>query len=424
MKPLFIDTNLVNTNSSLRGLLGNRGELQKLEKTCRILLPSVVRDELIEHARVQFSKDKDRFLNNCFARKYPEQVADVSAACFEDMLDEIIKLEDVEYEVVEFEDERSFFKKFYPLAIGHKPPFEEKSDKGFKDACIAHTIECFADQCGETFLLTDDRRLAQYFESNPNVQVFQSFKKLQAYLADVCETQEQDVDGHTCSDDEPAINDRRIDGELVERLCESSSFKNTHNAIAAIVDCGLNLAAEQEIRLLRAAATNDQILWLLRDRDVEQFFLPIFNKYEERLADSQYNAFVDAAGLPNDRLTEYGAFQMSRSEKEAYNSFVEGLTEHLISRDVFSSVIFDSEIIISRLKELLCSSAIDEKLLTWQQAIGTFIDGDFCASEGVASRELLEDFYKMLQNCSAGKREEILKRVVQRIEESECELVA
>ena len=61
--------------------------------------------------------------------------------------------------------------------------------------------------------------------------------------------------------------------------------------------------------------------------------------------------FVDALGLPNERHDASGHVMLSRSERDAYNDFVQGLMSNIRSRDFDSSITTDATAIKDGLGE-------------------------------------------------------------------------
>lgn len=70
--------------------------------------------------------------------------------------------------------------------------------------------------------------------------------------------------------------------------------------------------------------------------------------------------FVDALGLPNERHDASGRVILSRSERDAYNDFVQGLMSNIRSRDFDSSITTNASEIEAGLDRLIALEAIDE----------------------------------------------------------------
>lgn len=212
------------------------------------------------------------------------------------------------------------------------------------------------------------------------------------------------------------------DKKEIERLINAKSFAETHSAIAKLRERTCTLTMNEEREILRAAASNDQILRIITDGDSADFIMPPFNKHSDCLSDSQYNVFVDSAELPNNRLNESGYYQMSRKEKLLYSKIVNGLVDRLISRSYDSAARHDYDEMLFELKELLRQSAIDENLLVWNKLARVFVSNGVVTANGLVDRSLLEGFVRMLDLSSKEKRDEVMRRVGQRIDESDFDI--
>lgn len=399
--------------------------LERLEKKYDLMVPSVVMEELLEHSKKLFYSQKDSFFKNYFAAQYMGQYDQIISVEFDDIRDELINSESISYQIVYFENPELFMKHFLGRAIQHLPPFEEKSDKGFKDACIAHIIDTYVESHGKAILVTSDRRLAEYFADNDLVVVVKDENELNEYEREqrtrvrVGRAISEGVGGDDCF-----TSDSGVDGDeqLIEHLISAKSFADTHSAIAKLREQACTLTMDEEKKILRAAVSNDQILRIITDDDVADFIVPLFNKHSDCLSDSQYNAFVDSAELPNNRLNESGYYQMSKKEKLLYSQIVSGLVDRLISRSYDSASRRDYDEMMLELKGLLRQSAIDENLLVWNKLAHVFVSNGIVTVNGLVDRALLEGFVKMLELSSVEKRNEVLRRVGQRIDESDFEI--
>lgn len=93
---------------------------------------------------------------------------------------------------------------------------------------------------------------------------------------------------------------------------------------------------------------------------MDVFIQPLFLKFQESLGNDAYSMFVDALGLPNERHDASGHVMLSRSERDAYNDFVQGLMSNIRSRDFDSSITTDAIAIEDGLDRLIALEAIDE----------------------------------------------------------------
>ena len=407
------------------GVFGNRAALSLLEKKYDLMVPSVVMEELLEHSKQVFYSQRDSIRKNYYAVQFMEEFNQIQRLEFDDFREELVHSETISYQVVNFENSELFMERFLERAIKHLPPFEEKSDKGFKDACIAHIVDTYVASHGKAILITSDRRVAQYFAGNDLVIVVRDEKELKAY-----ENEERALVGDERAAAEGVNSEDRMDAGFsidsdkkeIERLINAKSFAETHSAIAKLRERTCTLTMNEEREILRAAASNDQMLRIITDGDSADFIMPPFNKHSDCLSDSQYNVFVDSAELPNNRLNESGYYQMSRKEKLLYSKIVNGLVDRLISRSYDSAARHDYDEMLFELKELLRQSAIDENLLVWNKLARVFVSNGVVTANGLVNRSLLEGFVRMLDLSSKEKRDEVMRRVGQRIDESDFDI--
>lgn len=426
LRKLFLDTNVINaTDQSFFHLFGMRSELERLEKDFDILIPGVVFDEVIEHKKDLFEREKNKLANSKLASLVNIDTSPVEDLTFEELIETMKANEKIEYTICELSDTGRFFKKFYPLAIRHDPPFGKGSDKGFKDACISEVIEEYIDRNPDeecVFLITKDDRMFEYFNTaQDKVLVFKTADEAIRYVHSDNECPKNEIkldmkDEHARGNISIIENKSKID-HLIHELKHSSSFASTHAYIAQLSKRANSLSGQDKIDLLKAAIKNSQILWLLRDEDVSDFFSPIFQEYQDVLSESEYEQYIDAAGLPYSRLDEYGNVRFSKSERGPFEAFVNDMINNIISRNWDSTIEIDADSLYAELNQLLAQSTLDQSLLSWNHVAKLFVKGGVETSPKRVSRERLHSFAMLLKDSNPRKRDAILQRIADRIEE-------
>lgn len=417
-KPVvFLDTNSIN-NPSLVTFFGKTNELKKNASRVDFVLPRIVYNELIEHKRREFEKSLLQLQRSPLLPRIVEPTINFEGISFEQIISELEAECPVDFSIASLSNKEAIFDNICSLAIRNEAPFEKGTDKGFKDACIAYTILEYADSHPEAdsiFLISHDSRLKDFFDRGTRVKTLSTLDELHGYIS------EQDKElriqaNNPIRSASPKIS-KKLD-DLVKGLCNSSSFNATHSCISAIKDSGGKITSEQGMALLKAAANNQQINWILIDEDVKGFILPIFNQYQELLDEHDYRAIVDAAGLPNDRVDEFGNVSLSRSEKETYDSFVDGLVSHIQSRDFGTSIATDYQEIEGELRDLLAKGEIDNRALTWEKLADCFIkNGSVIASSSSVSITPIKQFMRLMTSSSDRKRKAIMESIEARLEE-------
>lgn len=183
-----------------------------------------------------------------------------------------------------------------------------------------------------------------------------------------------------------------------------------------------NLSPRDAKGVLDACIKNSQVSYILSDKDVKHFIQPIFIRYQKSLDTEEYSAFVDALGLPNDRLDAFGHVMLSRSEKDAYNNFAQGLVSHIQSRSFDSSISTDVDGIESQLNTLISLETIDETAVTWYDVALIFIKDGVSASSSKVALDTLQNFLSLLKHGSDQKKTAIINAISFRLEEIEQDI--
>ena len=416
---LFVDTNVVDNPKSFVYLFSNREDLVLLSKSYDLKIARAVYDELLRHKREEFEGQVRQLRQNRVVQLLGIDVSKAERFDFEKLKDGLDS--SVPFEICEMEPADEFMIEFYPLALEHKAPFESNSDKGFKDACVVSAIRRYLREhegCEPVHFVTADKRLRESFADNEMVVLHEKLAELAKSEYDkdreTKKTSAASVSAaHTQKTDVPIPSDAL---DAINAFCGSTSFYSTHRAVEALAPYAHVLDAEVKTRLLKAAVTNDQISWVLQDSDVKAFMDPIFTEAENQLSDEEYYRYVNAAGLPNNRLDDNGNVQFSNVERQVYQAFVDGLFGHIKSIDWESRFILDSDQILSSLTDLLASSTLDPTILTWDAVAGVFVTAGITADGSCAPSETVRSFRNLMDASSAKKRDTVLSAIRGRFE--------
>lgn len=312
---VFIDTNIVNNPTPIGGLFGNARRLKCLEGRIDIIIPKIVLDELIEHKRRAFELEKEQLLNN----KLIDQIADRNAVTKLEFCEPCILFdEDIVFSTEDINDEKEFLEWSRGLALQNKAPFDNKSDKGFKDSIVAFTIDEYLSRNPKVkkpvVLVSADGRLGEYFQDRNDVLCLKNLDELSEYI-DGEEKHKQNIrkegdDGTgrgecikkgTKRIELPQLTEAR---QLLTDLRNSGNFATTHKIIADLQPYLRFLTDEDFIDILLSTLNNSQIMWLTEDNDVKSLIKPIFDKYKDALSIEQYNDFVNRTGWEGYRIKE------------------------------------------------------------------------------------------------------------------------
>lgn len=128
-----------------------------LTEKCSLLIPQVVIDELKQQQKEGFFEDYNKMQNLLKLQgDLCKIVWNIDIDKYEEYLDKKIKsyLTQKNVTIIDVCSEKSF-KKIFEKAIKKNPPFEgkdKKSDKGFKDAVIWHSLIEYSIQYGGTYI--------------------------------------------------------------------------------------------------------------------------------------------------------------------------------------------------------------------------------------------------------------------------------
>lgn len=320
------DTNTIRNAESVEDFLGGRSELERFLKVSEIIIPDIVIEEIKSQKRKHLISKRDSFLSNPFhfLRKIDEN--ETKNFDIEKWILELADDESLPYSVISLTRD-NVLEDIKNLCLGNLPPFEESSDKGFKDAYIYFTILEFLDNIeGESiFVVTKDDRLKMAFAGNARATVVKDFDEFEKYIdiyfreeyfinrlkeevsenvtADCIEeiwlnTEENWTIKLSCDEKiyfvEVDFSSREIIGftdfnfaEVITGLIASNTFRDTHAYIVMVKEY-VRYFSDQEIQnIIEAATINNQIYSIATDEDVKEFFVPIYKAKAQIISDEE-----------------------------------------------------------------------------------------------------------------------------------------
>lgn len=328
-KAIF-DTNSIRNAESATDFLGGRSELEEFLKVAEIIIPDIVIDEIKSQKRKHLISKRDSFLSNPFhfLRKVDEEGTknfDIGA-----WIAELINNEKIPHTVIRLTRENAL-EEIRNLCLDNCAPFDDSTDRGFKDAYIYITVLDFLETLGEEkiFLITKDVRLKQAFDKNSKIIVvadFEEFEKntgdyfRQSYFIDKLkdelseEINPKHIQGIWLNVNENwvlklIVGDKtyliEIDfssreildytdfnlSESINNLKLSGGFASTHSSITEIKDYIRYFSDQDIIDLVQAATENQQIYWIATDEDVKEFFNEVFSAKPQIISDDLKSQF-------------------------------------------------------------------------------------------------------------------------------------
>lgn len=312
---VIFDTNSIRNADSVADFLGGRSELERFLKVSDIIIPDIVIDEIKCQKRKHLVSKRDSFLSNPFhfLRKIDEEKT--KSFDIDKWISELAAGEKLPYTTIHL-TRTNGLNEIKRLCLGNLPPFEENSDKGFKDAYIYLTITDYLNSLKDedVFVITKDERLKMAFDGNNRVTVVKDYDEFEKYI-DIYFREEyfinrlkEEISENTTPDSieeiwlntnenwviklscdekiyhvEVDFSSREIIdftdfnfSEGIGGLISSGMFRTTHSFIETVKDYTQYFSDEEIQNLIGAATNNDQIYSIATDEDVKGFFISIF----------------------------------------------------------------------------------------------------------------------------------------------------
>jgi len=324
MYKVIFDTNSIHNPESPSNFFGGREELERFLKVAEIIIPDMVIEEIRNQKRKHLISKRDAFLSNPFHSlknldKNETKNFDINNCILQLEADEKLPFSTIGL------TRSNAIEEIKKLCLANDPPFDGKSDKGFKDAYIYLSILEYLENCSdkEVFFVTNDNRLKEAFAENPIIKIVKDFSDFENYIVDyfsenyfiekLKEELSEDVDSDSiedvwlnidenwvlkikCTDKicfvEVDFFSKEIIGysdvdfsDNIRQLVCSEAFQTTHSCIEEIKDYANYFSDDEIATLLTAAAENPQIYRISDDDDVKEFFVNIFDAKSQLVPD-------------------------------------------------------------------------------------------------------------------------------------------
>lgn len=314
MKKVIFDTNIIR-NVDINNFLGGRSELEKFIEVSEIIIPDIVLEEIKNQKRINLRSKKTSFMDNPFHWLIGLNKDETKSFDIEDYLNKSIEKEIIKYQVIKISN-YDIFSEIVKLAINNEPPFEESSDKGFKDCYIYFSILEYLQSIPDKsiFVCCKDGRLTEALNKHPEIIVIKNYEdffkhtigKYQSsyYLEKLALEMNLNIQKENIVEFWVNINDNEVikivlddetfvvefdSGEIVSteninkyssyisNFINSNSFSVTHS-IVEILTLYIHFLTDKEIiNLLQAVKDNNQISWIITDEDIKQFVTTLYD---------------------------------------------------------------------------------------------------------------------------------------------------
>ncbi len=311
---VIFDTNSIRNAESASDFLGGRVDLVRFSKVSEIIIPDLVIEEIKVQKRKHLTSKRDSFLSNPFhfLRKMDEKAT--KGFDIDQWISELVEKEEISYTLISLTEE-GVLEKIKKMCLECTAPFEDGSDKGFKDAYIYFTILEHLAGCKDKniFVVTKDERLKEALFKEGRIKVIKGYEEFENYIDEYFrepyfvnrlkeEIDEEIEKNHieaiwlnseenwilkiVCNDkvyyvvvdfaSKEIVESTSFDfSELISRLITSGSFATTHETIEVLKDYIKFLSDDDTRTLISAGAENDQIYHIAGDEDVKEFFLKL-----------------------------------------------------------------------------------------------------------------------------------------------------
>lgn len=321
---VIFDTNSIRNAESLSDFLGGRPDLERFFSVSEIIIPDLVIEEIKAQKRKHLISKRASFLSNPF--HFLRGVDEKATRDFDidKWISELQSRENISYTPISLSED-GILEKIKKMCLDCIPPFEDSSDKGFKDAYIYFTILEYLASCREKniFVVTKDERLKIALSKESRIKVINGYDEFENYidayfkepyfisrlkeeiddeikkeniedtwlnleenwvLKIVCSSKSYFVEVDFASKEIIRFIDFDF-SDAINKLVTSGSFSVTHEAVETLKEC-VSFLSDDDIRaLLQAAAENEQIYWIAKDEDVKEFFGQIYQAKSQLISE-------------------------------------------------------------------------------------------------------------------------------------------
>lgn len=320
MHKVVFDTNITKNHDG-KSFLGGRPELEKFTKNTQIIFPDIVIEEIKNQKRKNLKSKRDSFLNNPFHWITGLNRETTKNIDLDHYIEELQNNEIIQYSIIQLTD-FSVLSQIKELATKNKPPFEDESDKGFKDTYIYFTILEYLQTIPDKniFVCTKDGKLSEALNSHSEIIVIKDYEDFlkhtiakyqsQYYLDKLKVEIEQNIIKENIIEFWININDNEVvrielpdatymvefdSGEIIsstnltnylqniDSFINSGSFSSTHTYIGLLTPYIQFFTDSEIIKIMQGVKDNEQIHWILSDDDVKQFVTTLYDRKKDIL---------------------------------------------------------------------------------------------------------------------------------------------
>jgi rRNA-processing protein FCF1 len=318
MAKIIFDTNALR-NNKLDSYLGNMGELQKFAEECEIIVPEIVIEEIRFQKKRYFLQEKEALTKNSLFRALYKDNDLLNTFDCHTHIATLQNRENIPFKVIKLTYTEAVFDDIKRRSLEKLPPFEPPpsdnkngSDKGFKDACIFHTVLQYRDKVREKiFVVTQDALLKEALKTEHDIICIKDFQEFREHSIskysndyilqkikeeldltnisksnlleffkninenDILEIEVENV-RYLVEFDNNEIVDNCEYEELeskVSNLVNSYSYANTHSAVYELEKVKNFLSLEQIKSIFEAFRDNSQVIG---DDDVVDFMSSLY----------------------------------------------------------------------------------------------------------------------------------------------------
>lgn len=332
---VIFDTNSCRSIRTDQSFFGNRNILLDISSRATIILPQIVIDELIQQNAEGAKANINSLRNNTlldvfeFDRQTLEQFDSYTHAT------SLLENEPIKYMVIDILNLKKAYEKIKEWAIKGKAPFNKRtedgknnSDKGFKDALIACSVDDFikSKTFDKYYLVCDDGRLKEYYKDSRYLTCMDAASVLSDLDREFFDDYMLSVIRDTISMPKAELKESwtNIDSDVVglfgyeeyetvvivdsvskevisyadflsvsgyDSFTSSGSFSITHSLTGDIVE-SLQFYKPADLEHIKSAlVVNDQVYGIGTDEDVKTIAQKVFEYFKSDLTDQELEHF-------------------------------------------------------------------------------------------------------------------------------------
>ena len=331
---VIFDTNSIRNAESFSDFLGGRAELERFMKLAEIIIPDLVLEEIKCQKRKQLHSKRDSFLSNPFHHLLNLNRETTEKFDMDGWIEGLLKTEKIPHKIISLTKNKAvILEEMKNLCLIGAPPFEEGSDKGFKDAYIYFTILEYIGSLsdGGVFVVTKDEALRRALQVHRKIRVVSNYEEFESFnsnyfkdeyfIGRLKEIVDSEIDAGCIISISLNVEENwvlkieckgkvylvEVDfkyreilaftnenfNEDINGLVNSGSFSSTHSYIASLKD-KINYFSEDEVhKIMSAAIQNEQIHWVAEDEDVKGFFGELYKAKSNLLQEDDKKLFEE-----------------------------------------------------------------------------------------------------------------------------------